>query len=62
MKWKKKIQFMLLAMLILVCLMRIASAPPDKKEKNYKVSIIFRGNMDQSWENLKRGQRMLRQI
>lgn len=55
MKWKKKIQFMLLAMLILVCLMRIAGAPPDNKEKNYKVSIIFRGNMDQSWENLKRG-------
>ncbi len=55
MKEKKKILFLLLAMLILVCLMRIIGAPTDKNQKNYKISLIVRGNMDQSWVNLKRG-------
>lgn len=55
MKWKRKFQITLLAILILVCLARIASPPRSKDEMSYNISVIVRGNMDRSWSNLKRG-------
>lgn len=55
MKWKKGLLIILLVVLILVCLMRIASPPRNKDEAGYNISIVVRGNMDTSWSNLKRG-------
>lgn len=55
MKWKRKIQIVLLALLILVCLLQIADPLQNERDTNYNISIIVRGSMDRSWSNLKRG-------
>lgn len=55
MRRRKNIQAVLLAALICLCLVRMAGSPGGKKEANYNISVIVRGNMDTSWVNLKRG-------
>ncbi len=55
MKWRGKIQIALLGILILICLLRIAGPPRNRKDISYNISVIVRGNMDRSWSNLKRG-------
>lgn len=55
MSWKKRLQIILLILLILLCLTRIAKPPRNREEENYNISFIVRGSMDKSWSNLKRG-------
>lgn len=55
MKISKRVQFILLIILLGLCTWNLIVDVPEVKQKNYNISIIIRGKMDDSWSNLKKG-------
>lgn len=55
MKINKRVQFVLLLLLLGLCTWNIITDVPSINKTSYNISIIIRGKMDDSWSNLKKG-------
>ena len=55
MKINKRVQLLLLFLLLILCTWNIVTDIPSELEESYNISIIIRGKMDDSWSNLKKG-------
>lgn len=55
MKISKRVQFGLLLLLLILCTWNVITDIPSTNQKNYNISVIIRGKMDDSWSNLKKG-------
>lgn len=55
MKINKRVQMILLIMLLILCSFYVITDIPEEAEANYDISIVIRGKMDDSWSNIKRG-------
>lgn len=55
MKISKRVQFILLILLLALCTWNIITDVPDSTKNSYNISVIIRGKMDDSWSNLKKG-------
>lgn len=55
MKINKRMQLILIFLLLALCSWNIITDVPDTTEQSYNISIIIRGKMDDSWSNLKKG-------
>ena len=56
MKMNRYIQLAILILLTLLCIWTIGGfSRPKRNERSYNISVIIRGKMDESWDNLKKG-------
>lgn len=55
MKISKRVQMILLILLLMLCSYNIITDIPVKREHAYNISVVIRGKMDDSWNNIKKG-------
>lgn len=55
MKINKRMQIVLLILLLVVCSFYVITDIPEETDAHYNISIVIRGKMDDSWSNIKKG-------